>query len=245
MQILRSPKGCDKGDKCTFAHSEIELKKIAKPCISGLKCYKQECKYSHPKGWDYKNNIIICEYYKKGYCINEDNCRFEHVKENNEIIDNIEVHENKYDYIKDIVKGFIHEDIIYDIIEDNKKKNNNYDIDNDDLSLNFKITVDGVEYENEENIFNKVDFVNMNSSNQEVENNFLDIDNTEDNIIKLINNLQNDFDKYIKEIKKNIDETFINDKKKYGINLKLELNKIMYEILLFKNNFEDVNVKKT
>lgn len=242
-RFFKTPKGCDKGTKCKFAHGEIELKKVIKPCISGSECYKKDCKYYHPKDWNYKNNIKICEFFKNGYCINENNCRFEHVKDNYEIGDNniegninkdIDHYENKYNYIKDIVKGFIHEDIIYGIIEDNKKHN----IDSNNLSLNVKFIVDGIEYKNFENIFNnynendKVEFGNISYGYQESDN----ISGT----IELINNLQNDFNRYIKDIKRNIDDVFINDKEKYGIYLKSELNKIMSELLLFKNNFEDI-----
>lgn len=261
-KYFKSPKGCNKDGNCSFAHGEIELKQFMKPCFSGLKCYKKDCylKYSHPSGWNYKDNIIICEFFKNGYCINEDNCKFGHIKEtdddkNDEIIgNNIEVNENKeyqddlktnnYDYIKEIVNIHLHEDIIYRIIEDNKKQNSNCDIDNDNLSSNFKIIVDGKEYKNLETIFNnnneinKVDFSNINSGIQEIEKENIDI-------IELISKFQNDFDKSIKEIKRNIDETFINVKDKDRIYLKFELNKIMSEILLFKNNFEDItNINK-
>lgn len=226
-RFFKSPKGCNKGSKCKFAHGEVELKKLTKPCFTGSKCYKKDCQFLHPEGWNYKNNIKVCEFFKNGYCINEDNCRFEHIKENKN--NDIQA-ENKYDYIKDIVKGFIHEDIIYGIVENTKKQNNNQDIDNNNLSLNVKFIVDGIEYKNLENIFSNHNENNkvINSDNQEADD-ILDI-------IELINN----FDKYIKDIKRNIDETFINNKEKYGFYLKLELNKIMSELLLFKNNFEDI-----
>lgn len=255
-KYFKSSKGCDKGNNCSFAHGEIELKEIKKPCFNGLKCYKKDCQYSHPKLWNYKDNIIICEFFKNGYCIHENNCKFEHIKEtNDEILDNnIEVNENneyqddlkinKYNYIKEIVNNYLHEDIIYKIIEDNKKKNNY--IDNEDLSSNLKIIVDGKEYKNLETIFNnnyeinKIHFSNINSGNQEIQKENTDIVNTSDNITELINNFHDDFDKYIKEIKRNINENFINVKKKDRIYLIFELNKIISEIDLFKNNFEDI-----
>ena len=52
--------------------------------------------------------------------------------------------------------------------------------------------------------------------------------------------MQNSFGGFIKKIKENIDETFIGNNEKYGISMKMELNKIMSEILLFKNNFVDI-----
>lgn len=48
------------------------------------------------------------------------------------------------------------------------------------------------------------------------------------------------FEKYIKEIKQNIDNIFIEDKQKHGLNMKISLNKIMYEINLFKSNYQDI-----
>lgn len=240
-KYIKTFKGCNKGSNCSFAHDDNELREIKKPCFSGLKCYK--------------NNIIICEFFKNGYCINEDNCKFGHIKEtddkNVEIIRNNKEYKDdlktkNYDYIKEIVNNHLHEDIIYRIIEDNKKQNSNCDIDNDYLSSNFKIIVDGKECKNLETIFNnnnefhKVDFSNTNSGNQEIEKENIDICNISDSTIELISNFQNYFDKSIKEIKINIDETFINVKDKDRIYLKFELNKIMSEILLFKNNFEDI-----
>jgi hypothetical protein len=240
-----SDKGCDKGSGCSFAHGEDDLNQIIKSCFSGLKCYKKDCKYYHPEGWNYKNNIKIREFFKNGYCINEDNCNFKHINnENIEITDgkinnDIKLYENNefqekiktnnYGYIREIVNNHLHEDIIYDIIENNKKKNNN-DIDNN-LSLNFTITVDGVEHKDLENIFN---------NNNEINNQ--DINYISDNTIELINSLQNKIDKYIKNIKKEIDQTFLNDNKKYGINMKLELNQINSLMILFKENYKDINI---
>lgn len=254
-KYFKSTKGCDKGNNCSFAHGEIELKEITKTCFSGLKCYKKDCEYSHPKGWNYKDNIIICEFFKNGYCIHENNCKFKHIKEtNDEIVDNkIKENENKeyqddlklikYNYIKEIINNYLHEDIIYKIIED-KKKNNNYNIDNEDLSSNFKIIVDGKEYKNLETIFNnndeinKIDFSNINSGIQEIKKENTDIVNISDDITELINNFQDDFDKYIKDLKNVINNK--NIKKNDRIYLIFELNKIISEIDLFKNNFEDI-----
>jgi hypothetical protein len=236
-------------ENCNYAHGKDDLREFKKKCINGLDCFKENCHFSHPKGWNYKNNINICEYYKKGFCRNEDYCNFKHInKENDKIIDNeinndIELHENKecqenyktniYDYIKEIINNHLHEDIVYNIIE-----NNNNDIDNN-LSLNFTITVDGIEYRDSDNIFNnnnkinKIESTNINSDNK-------DIDHVLDDTIGLINGLQNEIDKYIKNIKKEIDQTFINDKKKYGINMKLELNQIISLMNLFKDNYKDI-----
>lgn len=250
-KYFKSSKGCDKGNNCSFAHDEIELKKITNTCFSGSKCYKKYCEYSHPKNWSYKDNIIICEFFKNGYCIHENNCKFKHIKETNDEIvnNNIEMNENKeyqddlklnkYNYIKEIVNNYLHEDIIYKIIED-KKKNSNYNIDNEILSENLKIIVDGKEYKNLETIFNnndeinKIDFSNINSGIQEK----TDIFNITDDITELINIFQNNLYKYIKDLKNVINNK--NIKKKDRIYLIFSLNKIISEIDLFKNNFEDI-----
>jgi hypothetical protein len=236
---------CDRSKEiCNYAHGKDDLREFKKECINGLKCFKKDCNFNHPKGWNYKYNLKICDYYKNGYCINEANCKFRHDDEElEEVIDNnIEDHENKeffksdnYDYIKNVVKGFIHEDIIYKIIEDNRKK---YNADKTDLSLDFTLIVDGIEIENTKDIF--TDSNNKNKSNntqfnkKEVEKQ--NIDNTNE----LIDDLQKYFEKDIKELKMYIDELFLNDKKMHGINMKIELNKIMSEINLFKNNYKDI-----
>lgn len=54
------------------------------------------------------------------------------------------------------------------------------------------------------------------------------------NITNLVNELYIHFEDHIKYIKKSIDD------EKYGIDMKIELNKIMSDILLFKNNVYDI-----
>lgn len=248
---------CEKSkEECNYAHGKNDLKKSKKECINGLYCYKKDCSFNHPDGWNYKDNIKICDYYKNGHCINEAKCNFRHDnEESKEIMDNnIKVHDNKehkeilkldnYDYIKDVVRGFIHEDIIYKIIEDNRKK---YDTDKNDSSLNFTLIVDGIECKNIEDIFvnnnnknKKNEYNNTQFNKKKVEEKNVDIENITDNTIESINYLQKDFEKIIKELKIYIDESFLNDKKIYGINMKIELNKIMSEINLFKNNYRDI-----
>lgn len=56
------------------------------------------------------------------------------------------------------------------------------------------------------------------------------------NGIKYINNI----DEINKEIKQNIDNIFIEDKQKHGLNMKISLNEIIYEINLFKSNYQDI-----
>lgn len=109
------PKGCDKGDKCVFAHGEKDLRK--KKCDSYDKCWNEDCylNFSHPPEWnayDNKERCLICE---KGYC-NKLNKRFKH------IIDNY-----KFDIVKDDKNNKM--DIpknsdFPDLIKTNKQNNN-------------------------------------------------------------------------------------------------------------------------
>ena len=250
---------CTKSDKCNYAHGKEELREFKKECINGLKCFKKDCLYLHPESWNPEDNIRICEYYLNGYCVNEDNCKFKHIKEdennknnyeeikndknikieeNNKNIDinnNNEFPELKENIISDIMKtndDILEEKKISELIKNNnvneleskdpKYKDTNVN-QNYNLSPNIEIFVNGI----------KNDMLNINEENDNKENDFNEIEN-------LINNLQNDFLKYTKKIKKNIDETFIEDKYIYGINMKLELNKIMSKIDLLKNNYQDI-----
>lgn len=224
-RFYNSPKGCDKGGNCSFAHNEIELKQIMKPCFSGLKCYKKDCKYSHPEGWNFKDNITICEFFKKGYCINEDNCNFKHIQktyndkiedENNNMKDYQEdLKPNNYDYIKEIINNHLHENVIYNIILNNNK---NKEIMNYNKKPDISITIDGIKYE-DNNVFEECN---------------------KDDILGLTNDLQNTFKNYTDMIKKKMDEKFVNDKHIYNINMKIQLNQIMSKIILFTNNLDDI-----
>lgn len=209
---------CNYGDRCNYAHGKEDLREFKNYCIGGLKCFRKDCKFDHPKGWNYKDNIKICEYYMNGFCRNEDNCDFKHIEENTEINEQKDINNNNEflylkenyqndikvnNYIKNIIKNHLHEDIIYNIIENVKNNNNGTPIEN---------------------------ILNQNTKNK----------NVDINTVEIINDLQNSFGKIIKEIKENIDETFIDNKEKYAISMKMELNKIMSEILLFQNNFVDI-----
>lgn len=85
---------CKYGDKCRKAHENDDLFYL-KECFNGNKCINKKCKYhqgkcplvyrcpyknckfEHPKGWDYKYNIKICSDYINGYCKYKV-CEFEH-----------------------------------------------------------------------------------------------------------------------------------------------------------------------
>lgn len=237
---------CTKGNKCNYAHGENELKSYKKECVNGLDCFKKYCQFTHPEDWDYKKNIRICEFFKNGYCINEDNCKFKHIKENGnndeinnydnvkkdikitEIDKSIDVNNNdEFPSLKENIKT--NDDILeYESlngnndIHDNINKNSNYN-----LSPNIEVFVNGFEYDDKNNML---------KINEDINNKKNCFNETED----LINKLQNNFIKFTNKMKNNINENFINDKYIYGINMKLELNKIMSEIDLFKNNFQDI-----
>jgi hypothetical protein len=111
------------------------------------------------------------------------------------------------------------------------------------LSLDYTLIVDGIEIENTKDLFTNNN--NKNKSNniqfkKEVEKQSIDIENITNNTFGLIDDFQKDLEKDIKELKRYLDESFLNDKKMYGINMKIELNKIMSEINLFKNNYKDI-----
>lgn len=223
---------CTKGNECNYAHGKDELRDFTKDCINGSKCFKKDCLFLHPKNWNPEDNIRICEYYLNGYCVNEDNCNFKHIKENEEVENNYEkIKINENDLLKNIDINNndefpeLKENINSDILEEEKISVNELEIKDSqykdskvnqkhNLSPNIEIFVNGIKNDNKENDFN------------EIEN--------------LINNLQNDFLKYTKKIKIKIDETFTEDKYIYGIDMKLELNKIMSEIDLLKNNYQDI-----
>lgn len=99
------------------------------------------------------------------------------------------------------------------------KENNNYKVEN--IKINKK-DISSKEENEHNNIF----------EDEKNEKNFDDIE-------KLILDFEDIFEKYVKEIKINIDKEFTEDKLKYGIGMKLELNKINSEISLFKHNLKD------
>jgi hypothetical protein len=237
---------CDKGDKCTYAHGKNELREFKKECINGLKCFKKDCKFTHPKGWNSEDNKKICEYYMNGFCKNEGNCKFRHIKDN-KVDEKLDINSNnEFPFLGDVTKSNIIEENINNIndvnIDDNKKdkifeentKNFKDDeIKNKDLYPNVEIFINGIEYNNTDNILN----INDEKNNQELKEKEIDLT---DDVEELIFNLQKSFEKYTKEIKHNIDKIFIEDKQKYGIDMKLDLNKIMSEISLFKHNYQDI-----
>lgn len=259
-----SPKGCNKSkEKCSYAHGEDDLRK--KWCKHYEKCWNKYCEYDHPPNWNYKDNIKTCNYYKNGFCRNDNYCNFKHIigdiKEDNVKVDekiykDLDINNyNEFPFLKEdtnfnivkeennnnendqnktvIFENFNHDNKKDNIFEDNKIKIK-------DLS-NVEIFVNGVEYNNTDNIINISDEKN----NKVIENNneFHVLKEKEDNatedVEELILNLQKCFEKYNNEIKHSIDNLFVEDKQIYGINMKLELNKIMSEISLLKNNYRD------
>lgn len=213
-----SSKGCDKiKEKCNYAHGKDDLRK--KRCQSYEKCWNKYCEYDHPKNWNYKDNIKICDYYINGFCRKGDDCNFKHV-------------------IKDENNNKLNEKIDKEVLDINNinefplSKNNNEDNKNENLP-NIEISINEIEY-------NDIDERDKNKEN--VNDGFYiseeKEDNTDEDIECLILDFKKSFEKYSNEIKYNIDKLFVEDKK-IGINMKLELNKIMSKISLFENNYHD------
>lgn len=223
---------CTKGNKCNYAHGENELRSYKKKCVNGLDCFKKDCQFTHPEDWDHKKNMRICEFFKNGYCINKDNCKFKHINEDeiDNIKENIKITEidksivvNNNEEFPEIKENIKTNDEILEYKSLTGSNENNDNINKKqkhNLSSNIEVFVNGVEYDDEKNM------LNINEGINEIED--------------LINKLQNDFLKFTNKIKKDIDEKFINDKYIYGINMKLELNKIISDIDLFKNNYQDL-----
>lgn len=270
---------CNNGKNCNYAHGEDELREFKKDCVNGLNCFKKKCHFSHPKGWNYKNNVKICEYYMNGFCKKEDNCEFRHIEENNNKNNNSDIEEDIEIYKEDR-KIDINNNNEFPYLKENKRNIkddcsleniNNINID-DDLCPNVEFFVDGIKYDNlnildvndkviedNKNNLNELNKTTNISENMETcEYNLeLSVENEDDvddilNINEntkvgengetqdLIIKLQESFEEYVKEIKNSIDEIFIEDKYILGINMKLELNKIISEINLFRNNYQDI-----
>lgn len=203
---------CNKNDKCNYAHGDNELRLYKKECINELKCFKKDCLFQHPKNWNYKNNLNICQYYKNGHCNKDDNCEFIHIKECESNDNENDNNENNEIIFKEEIKKLNNNEIDKTQIKDINKG----------LSPNIEIFVDGLEYNNDVNILDT--------------NGYDPIKET----MGLIDNLNKKIETYIKDIKYNIDEVFLNNDKDNGINMKLDLNKLMSEIILLKYNFQDI-----
>lgn len=197
-----------------------------------------------------KTKTQLCKYYKssKG-CDKGPNCSFAHNE--NElrcIFDQSCINEEcKRIHIKRDIKPITKNNKEIAIIDEEEKKpeiqltingnkyyDDNYINKNHENKKNIKneSSRDNIEYNNY-NKFYKVESININT-NQVIS----------DRTLELVNNLQEEFNKYIKDIKRNIDESFLDDKKQYGTNLKIDLNKISSELNLFKNNFKDITFRR-
>lgn len=211
---------CYRGDNCSYAHGKEELKDFKKICNFGLNCFKKDCHFTHPDNCNPEDNKKMCEYYINGFCKNEDSCKFKHITE--ESINKI------YDK---------HTQSFQDDMDDNikDKKNNS----------NFEIFINGVKYIDNFEENDVIEDLRRNikideKMDKEFNNTYINKNYNKENIEELISKLQNDFEKYTKDIKNNIDNIFIESKQKYGIDMKIDLNKIMAEISLFKNNYQEI-----
>lgn len=186
---------CKIGDKCLYAHGVSELRKKKKECINKSECFKKNCPFLHPEGWDYKNNTKICDYYKKGECINND-CVFNHVLNTD---NNIDISLNNENNNKPVVNIFV----------------NGIEYEEDEEDHCF------IDNKNDKNLVNKIEYLD---------------------IINLTDNLYLNFEKSISDLKNIIEEKdkcFQKYEKENIINIKIELNKLLSDILLLKYNIKD------
>jgi hypothetical protein len=250
--LYEKNKKCYRGDNCNYAHEKDELKDFKKICNFGLNCFKKDCHFTHPDNWNPEDNKKICEYYINGFCKNEDSCKFKH------IIEDIKINEKKDDL--DITNNndfqLLEKNINSNIIEESINKNDDKDTQEflDDMddnikdkknNSNFEIFINGVKYIDNIGENDIIEDVRGNikideKMDKEFNNTYINKNYNKENIEDLISKLQNDFEKYTKDIKNNIDNIFIESKQKYGIDMKIDLNKIMAEISLFKNNYQEI-----
>lgn len=105
---------------------------------------------------------------------------------------------------------------------------------------NIELFVNGEKYdENYNNIHVNVENPSVGIFEQQNISKKLKLPVSKFGLKETINDFQNISEKYIKEIKNNIDKEFMEDKYLYGVNMKLELNEIISKINLFKNNYLD------
>lgn len=134
------------------------------------------------------------------------------VEETNE---RIEILTNKYNVLKDITKDILDEELNLRLLENNSDNKN-------------------------ENIFKSVNTGEHSIPNVNISIKYNDEENEDDNILSIINEMEEKNKNHIKRIKIILDkkEKTINDENK--IYLKLQINKIMKDINLFKLNYEDL-----
>lgn len=261
---------CNKSkEECDYAHGEDDIREFKKICNFGLNCFKKDCQFIHPEGWNPEKNKKKCKYYKNGFCRNGDNCEFKHIKEeikeenkevNKKLDKNLDINSNnEFPPLKeDTNSNITKEESINNKNNENEqiKNKKNIKVNEKDEIFEENIKISEIEINKEDKILDVNDnnkFLHLentntnNFKNDEIKNKDLSLNINEDTNIKendeiqdFIIKLQKISEEYIKEIKNNIDKIFIEDKQIYSVNMKLELNKIMSEIILFKNNYQDI-----
>lgn len=242
--LYEKNKKCYRGDNCSYAHGKEELKDFKKICNFGLNCFKKDCHFTHPDNWNPEDNKKICEYYINGFCKNSDSCKFKHI---------IEKKDKDLDITNNNDFQLLENDINSNIIEESINKNDDKhtqgflddNIKDKKNNPNFEIFINGVKYIDNIEKKDVIEVVRGNikideKMNKEFDNTYISKNYKKENIEELIYKLQNDFEKYTKDIKNNIDNIFIESEQKYGIDMKIDLNKIMAEISLFKNNYQEI-----
>lgn len=221
--------------KLDIKKQEIKLKNLCdelnvdiskyktEPCKNNL-CKRNFCTYAHTSDElrsRPKNNKGRCIFYDKGFCKKGDDCEFKHENSGNSKDSNLGI----------LINGFTDSNI--SIKNDNNKDTN-------EENYGTKIYSSNSENKSlkEYNVNPKDNSINNGICDKSENIKFKELHNNEIN--DFIDKLEKNFEEYISKIKKNIDKEFTGSKYKYGINIKIELNKIMSEIHLFKLNYQDI-----
>jgi hypothetical protein len=212
-------------EKCNYAHGKDDLRGFKKECKFGSDCFREDCIFKHPEDWVHKNN---------NFYTNDDSCEIDYIdekkEENNKCIEDKKLDINNNDEVPSLNE----DNVIYSNIVEEEYENN---IDNE-LILDVKIFVDDVEFNNSDNILNINEDIKIKEEYETVEENH-------DNVLDSLNEMQNIFEDFSKEVKCRIDKKIINDKYIYGVNIKIQLNDIMSRISLLGNNYKDmINILK-
>lgn len=124
---------CIRENNCTFAHGVNDIKKYY--CQNGIKCYNENCNFSHPNGWIAYNNKRDCLFCNKGFC-NKKDIKYKHIFD-----ENIQINE-KDENFQNIEKDFFNNEKFPSI---NKTDNINKDfikdktiIDDENILINVK-----------------------------------------------------------------------------------------------------------
>jgi hypothetical protein len=233
-KYYNSPKGCDKGIKCPFAHGEDDIKNN---CLSGINCWNENCIYNHPEGWNPENNkkeCLIC--YKYENICNKENPKYKHINPH------ILMNEDFPEIIKNKSPNNLNKEITFKYSDVLNNNNNN-------ISKKYK-----------EELLNEED--NMVNIKKQITNNYMllkELDPSDwanydeiDNIKKDINILEEKIHKFKQENKNdifednlNLDFIFTEDNNEHEKPLKEDIiPDISISINIYETNDKTENINK-